>query len=64
MIVSLKDLPLIQLGASTGGLIFISKDQLNHIINTISEYREAGAPAGKVAMFPDEIIALRKAFEI
>jgi len=64
ILVSPEQLSLIRLGMSTGGLDFIDEKQVAKIINIIPEFRENGAPVGIKAMFPDEIAALKKAFEI
>ena len=55
---------MIQPGSEVGGLIYISKSEVNQIIPMTPEMKENGAPSGKMAMFPDEIEAVKKAFEI
>ncbi len=54
----------IELNSSTGGSIrLISKSDVDNIRELKSEDREAGVASDEIAMFPDDIEAVRMAFE-
>mgnify|MGYP001560009719 FL=1 len=59
-------LETIQLNASSGGLRILQKDELNRIQNILLGYiKEKGIELrSTIVMFPDEIVAVKKAFEI
>jgi hypothetical protein len=62
-LIPFEQISLIRLGMSTGGLDLVEEKQVKKIINISPEFREVGAPSSVIAMFPDEIEALKKAFE-
>ncbi len=55
----------VRLGPDTGGLVYIKADQVDDIVE-ITEGMKVHGPelTHTMAMFPDEIAAVRKAFEI
>lgn len=55
----------IRLDPDTGGLVYITKDQVDNIVEISGDMKIHGPEfTHTLAMFPDEIEAVRKAFEI
>lgn len=58
----------VRLGPDSGGLDFVREDEINGAISVLveikPEYKVSGPPAGVRAMFPDEIHAIERAFEV
>jgi len=63
-LVSPEQLSLIRLSISTGGFALIDSNEIKKIIEVNPEIRENGVQKDRIVMFPDEIIAIKKAFEI
>lgn len=55
----------LRLGPDTGGLVYVPKDMIDQIIEIRPEFKLLGPEFSRtLAMFPDEIAAVKKAFEI
>lgn len=55
---------LVRLGPDSGGLVYVGAEQVENIVKIIPDMKESGPPPYLMAMFPDEIEAVKKAFEI
>lgn len=53
-----------KLNVSTGGIRLVGHKELDNLIELTDKEKTAGVPDDLVAMFPDEIEAVRKAFEV
>jgi 8-oxo-dGTP pyrophosphatase MutT (NUDIX family) len=53
-----------QLNASTGGIRLVGQEELNNIIELTDKEEVAGVPDDLVAMFSDEIQAVKGAFNL
>jgi hypothetical protein len=62
----LRILPIIRLNASTGGIRLLGQEETDRIVNVeqICAKEQGVSVRGVVAMFPDEIEAVRKAFTL
>ena len=62
--VSGERLKMMELGEDVGSLVYIPEDEVDQIIPITRVMKTEGPPPGMMAMFPDEIDAVKKAFEI
>ena len=54
---------LVQLGPDSGGLIYLSAEDVDGLVEIQPEMKLNGAPYCTLPMFPDEIEAVKKGFE-